>query len=110
MQLSIGLALVLGLLVNFGQSHAKLHRYERRSRSNDHQTRRFSFDVRRVKLHHFESAHDQLFGVGSHALNAFERKYGLVGPIPEGLNNYMDVRFCSIVHRDEDVFLGSILR
>ena len=46
----------------------------------------------RVKLHHFQSAHDQLFQVESHRLNAFERKYGLGGPIPEGLTNYLDVR------------------
>jgi hypothetical protein len=35
--------------------------------------------------------HDQLFAVGSHKLNAFERKYGMGGPIPEGLTNYLDV-------------------
>ncbi len=45
----------------------------------------------RVKLHHFESVHDQLLSVDSHQLNAFERKYGLGGPIPEGLTNYLDV-------------------
>jgi hypothetical protein len=46
----------------------------------------------RVKLHHFESAHDQLLAAGSDKLVAFERKYGLGGPIPEGLTNYLDVR------------------
>jgi hypothetical protein len=48
--------------------------------------------INRVKLNHFESVHDQLFKADSHRLNAFERKYGLGGPIPEGLTNYLDVR------------------
>jgi hypothetical protein len=39
-----------------------------------------------------ESVHDQLFKVGSHNAIAFERKYSLNGPIPEGLSNYLDVR------------------
>ena len=38
-----------------------------------------------------ESAHDQLFKVGSHKSIAFERKYRLNGPIPESLTNYLDV-------------------
>jgi len=49
--------------------------------------------LHRVKLHHFASVHDQLFSAGSHRLNAFERKYGLTGPIPEGLNNYLDAQY-----------------
>ncbi|CAF2376649.1 unnamed protein product [Rotaria sp. Silwood2] len=49
--------------------------------------------LHRVKLHHFQSAHDQLFEAGSHKLNAFERKYGLGGPIPEGLTNYLDAQY-----------------
>jgi hypothetical protein len=48
--------------------------------------------LNRVKLHYFESVHDQLLSVGSDRLSAFERKYGLGGPIPEGLTNYLDVR------------------
>jgi hypothetical protein len=38
-----------------------------------------------------ESAHDQLFKVGSHKSIAFQRKYRLNGPIPESLTNYLDV-------------------
>lgn len=49
--------------------------------------------LQRVKLQHIESVHNQLFAVGSHKLNAFERKYGLGGPIPEGLTNYMDAQY-----------------
>ncbi|CAF2933478.1 unnamed protein product [Rotaria sp. Silwood2] len=41
--------------------------------------------LHRVKLHHFESAHDQLFEVGSSKSIAFARKYRLNGPIPESL-------------------------
>lgn len=60
-----------------------------------------------------ESAHDKLFKAGAHDAIAFGRKYGLTSPIPEDLNNYMDVRnfntmdFFSIL-----IFfsLGSILR
>ncbi|CAF2039288.1 unnamed protein product [Rotaria magnacalcarata] len=48
--------------------------------------------LHRIKLHHFQSVHDQLLEVDSHKLVAFERKYGLAGPIPEGLTNYLDVR------------------
>ncbi|CAF0903748.1 unnamed protein product [Didymodactylos carnosus] len=47
----------------------------------------------RVQLHHFESAHNQLISVGSYRLSAFERKYGLRGPVPEGLNNYLDAQY-----------------
>ena len=50
------------------------------------------FFFNRVKLHYFKSVHDQLFEAGSHQLNAFERKYGLNGPVPEGLTNYLDVK------------------
>jgi hypothetical protein len=46
----------------------------------------------RVKLQHIESVHDQLFEVGSRNSIAFERKYGLTGPVPESLTNYLDVR------------------
>ena len=48
--------------------------------------------IDRVKLHHFESVHNQLPAAESYQLSAFERKYGLGGPIPEGLTNYLDVR------------------
>ena len=48
--------------------------------------------IDRVKLHHFESVHNQLLAAESYQLSAFERKYGLGGPIPEGLTNYLDVR------------------
>ena len=48
--------------------------------------------LHRIKLHKFESVHDQLLSVDSNQLIAFERKYGLGGPIPEGLTNYLDVR------------------
>lgn len=59
--------------------------------------------LNRVKLQKFQSVHDQLFEAGSDRLVAFERKYGLGGPIPEGLTNYLDVkpdcisRFFSII-------------
>lgn len=49
--------------------------------------------LQRVKLHHFQSAHNQLFDVDSHQLIAFERKYGLCGPVPEGLTNYLDAQY-----------------
>jgi len=49
--------------------------------------------LRRIKLQHFDSVHNQLFEVGSKRLSAFERKYGLGGPIPEGLNNYLDAQY-----------------
>lgn len=53
---------------------------------------RFELDSwARVKLHHMESAHNQLYKAGSHGAIAFARKYGINGPIPEGLNNYLDV-------------------
>ncbi|CAF0848072.1 unnamed protein product [Adineta steineri] len=54
-----------------------------------------SIDARlhRVKLHHFESAHDQLFKVGSHQSIAFARKYQLDGPVPESLTNYLDAQY-----------------
>lgn len=48
--------------------------------------------INRVKLHHFDSVHNQLLAAESYRLTAFERKYGLGGPIPEGLTNYLDVR------------------
>ncbi|CAF0972618.1 unnamed protein product [Adineta steineri] len=49
--------------------------------------------LHRVKLHHFESAHDQLFKVGSHQSIAFARKYQLDGPVPESLTNYLDAQY-----------------
>jgi cathepsin D len=49
--------------------------------------------LRRVKLQHFNSVHNQLLEVDSNRLSAFERKYGLGGPIPEGLNNYLDAQY-----------------
>ncbi|CAF1550470.1 unnamed protein product [Rotaria magnacalcarata] len=49
--------------------------------------------LHRIKLHHFQSVHDQLLEVDSHKLVAFERKYGLGGPIPEGLTNYLDAQY-----------------
>jgi len=39
-----------------------------------------------------ESAHDKLFKKGAYEAISFERKYGLTSPVPEDLNNYMDVR------------------
>jgi hypothetical protein len=59
-----------------------------------------------------ESAHDQLFKVGSHNAIAFTRKYGINGPIPESLTNYLDVRD-DPSHRfnfNFSHFQGSILR
>ena len=49
------------------------------------------FRLNRVKLQKFQSVHSQLVESGSVRLIAFERKYGLGGPIPEGLTNYLDV-------------------
>ncbi|CAF0868602.1 unnamed protein product [Rotaria sordida] len=49
--------------------------------------------LRRVKLHHFQSAHDQLFEVASSKAIAFARKYSLTGPIPESLTNYLDAQY-----------------
>ncbi|CAF1226511.1 unnamed protein product, partial [Didymodactylos carnosus] len=46
-----------------------------------------------IRLHHFESVHNQLLAVGSDRLSAFERKYGIGGPVPEGLNNYLDAQY-----------------
>ena len=66
-----------------------------------------------MKLHHFESVHDQLFAAGSHQLNAFERKYGLGGPIPEGLTNYLDVKHTDdydLTSIEGFSYLGTILR
>lgn len=60
------------------------------------------FNKNRVKLHHFQSAHDQLFEVDSQQLITFERKYGLCGPVPEGLTNYLDVRNKNILYVDKD--------
>lgn len=72
---------------------------------------RFDRDWCRVKLHHMESAHDQLFKVGSHDAIAFTRKYGINGPIPESLTNYLDVRYHSgyCFNFDFSHFQGSIL-
>lgn len=49
--------------------------------------------LHRVKLQKFQSVHDQLLEAGSDRLVAFERKYGLGGPIPEGLTNYLDAQY-----------------
>lgn len=49
--------------------------------------------LHRVKLHHMESAHDQLFKVGSHNSINFARKYGINGPVPESLTNYLDAQY-----------------
>lgn len=66
----------------------------------------------RVKLHHMESAHDQLFKVGSQQSIAFARKYPLNGPIPESLTNYLDVRKCptSVPFAHPSLVTGPILR
>jgi cathepsin D len=49
--------------------------------------------LHRVKLQHFDSVHDQLFEVGSQKSIAFQRKYGLTGPVPESLTNYLDAQY-----------------
>ncbi|CAF3319705.1 unnamed protein product [Rotaria socialis] len=49
--------------------------------------------LHRVKLNHFQSAHDQLFEVGSYKSIEFERKYKLNGPVPESLTNYLDAQY-----------------
>lgn len=47
----------------------------------------------RIPLRHIESAHDKLFKAGAHEAISFERKYGLNGPVPEDLINYMDAQY-----------------
>jgi len=49
--------------------------------------------LNRVKLHHCESIHDQLFGAGSHKLNQFQHAHGLGGPIPEALRNFLNAQY-----------------